>query len=79
MSGATFATLGTILGPRMTWDFEKNLIGSSATFDWNSQKVARPDQIFSKSQVILEPRIIPRVAKVAPDIGLTDYQRKKVL
>ena len=23
-------------GPRLAWDFEKNLMGSSATFDWNS-------------------------------------------
>jgi len=35
-------------------------------------------EFFSKSQVILGPRIVPRVAKVAPDIALTDYHRKTV-
>ena len=81
MSRATFATLETILGPRMAeilgWEdlkratkieaghFMLNFVGFSSPFGLNIS-------------AILGPRIVPRVAKVALDIALTDYDKKTV-
>ena len=81
MSRATFATLGTILGPRMAeilgWEDLKRAT-KIAEIQLKMTGLDFSSPFKANISAILGPRIVPRVAKVALDIALTDYDKKTV-